>query len=105
MSFYNNSDWCQPFECYEGGDPYNLSGKDLVMTWKVRAGDELAVHESSTTNGELVITDAEAGSFEVRLPVSVTRGFPAGDLYWDLVEGDQVRLNGGRWLVHKGVTL
>lgn len=54
-----------------GGEPVDLTGKELLMQVRRKLGDEVPVLELSSTNGELTVSEPLEG--KVRLLVSADR--------------------------------
>ncbi len=63
------------------GDPVDLTGATARLQLRDRSGT--LVHESNTTNGELVV-GVEPGRIELTVPYAVTETFEAGTYRFEL---------------------
>ena len=102
-----NEDWREPFSLTGADGATDLTGVSMAMDVKASSG--AVVLSLSTANGRLVIEDALAGQFSVRVPVAVMATVAPGASKHDLVltfaGGEVRRLWYGEITVLAGVTL
>lgn len=106
FSVANNEDLRQGFALSDqNGNPVDLTGATLRMG--IDGLDESSLIEASTANGQVVVTDAVQGQFEIAIPASVMATLKVGVYRHDLIlnaSGQQRRIWSGTLDLAQGVT-
>lgn len=77
------SDITYSFQAFQvDGTPFPLTGANITLTAKVSETDPATALELSTQTGEIAITDAANGIWNVSFPASKTAALPAGVLVY-----------------------
>jgi hypothetical protein len=106
ITVYNDADFYRTFGYQTvAGDPIDLSGGAMEMMLRRHAEDVAAMLRLATDTGEIVISDALAGQFTVRIPQATLARLDLGDYEHSnvlTIGGNKIRIWSGTFTNNAG---